>query len=146
MNPKQLIAAGYKPREVQRMIDSESRCYGEAFEELPVPRTLEPRQPIKVWRNRHLLAQLYDDRPDGTGDSFRLSINSARIDKHGDWIDGITWDTLQRVKTQVGFGDWWAYEIYPPDRQVVNIANIRHLVLSCSAPPGAWIDDEDAHV
>lgn len=46
------------------------------------------------------------------------------------WADGLTWDELQAIKRDVGFGDWYGFEIYPPDQQVVNAANIRHLWIS----------------
>lgn len=50
--------------------------------------------------------------------------------------DGLTWDELQAIKRDVGFGDWHGLEIYPPDQQVVNVANIRHIWIS---PEPLWI-------
>lgn len=41
--------------------------------------------------------------------------------------DGITWDMLQRIKDDVLGPDVMAIEVYPPARELVNEANIRHL-------------------
>jgi hypothetical protein len=56
----------------------------------------------------------------------------------GRWLDGITWDELQHLKMLAGYGDRVAVEIYPPDSEVVNIANIRHLWLLNEVPTFMW--------
>lgn len=90
---------------------------------------------VGLWRSRKFLAQLFRQR-DGT---LRLSVNRTMVGLDGDrWIDGITWDELQQVKAECGFGDRWAVEIYPPDYDVVNVANVRHLFLLPEAPAFAW--------
>ena len=58
--------------------------------------------------------------------------------------DAITWDELQRLKAEAGFADRWAVEVFPPDAQVVNIANIRHLFLLPGPPDYAWSSERDA--
>lgn len=45
----------------------------------------------------------------------------------------LSWEELQEGKRDLGFGDCLAVEIYPPDAEVVNEANIRHLWV---LPPG----------
>jgi hypothetical protein len=93
---------------------------------------------IGLWRSRRFLAQLYRQK-DG---SLRLSVNRTSVDPAGDrWLDGITWDELQQVKAECGFGDHWAAEIYPPAADLVNVANVRHLFLLPEAPAFAWKRD-----
>lgn len=41
--------------------------------------------------------------------------------------DGLTWDELQEVKSDAGYGDRAAIEVYPRQDEIVNYANIRHL-------------------
>lgn len=105
---------------------------------MQVPRNEWPdpdSRQLAVWRSRDFLVQIFNDKhEDGT--TLRLSIN--RTTMAGDrWADGITWDELQRVKREVGLGLMWAVEIYPPDHEVVNVANVRHLWL-VPAPAFAW--------
>jgi hypothetical protein len=89
---------------------------------------------VAVWRSREFLAQLFRDP---TGE--RLSVNRTVFDHgSGRWIDGMTWDDLQRVKRECGFGLRWAVEVYPPDDDIVNAANMRHLWLLPVAPEYGW--------
>jgi len=77
---------------------------------------------IAFWASKQYLVQVYEEN-DGI---IRLSIN--RVSRSGgNWSDKITWDELQRIKSEVGFGAYYAYEVYPPDDKVVNEANMRHL-------------------
>ena len=39
----------------------------------------------------------------------------------------LSWEDIQEGKRDLGFGDSAAVEIYPPDSEVINDANIRHL-------------------
>lgn len=87
-----------------------------------------------VWRSSHFLVQAYAER----GDVLRLSVNRTDIDSKGRWVDGITWDELQKIKTECGFGDRDAVEVFPPDADVVNVANMRHLWVLPVFLPFAW--------
>ena len=78
----------------------------------------------RVWRSREFLAVLYVE-PGKI--ARRLSVCRTRINDRGDYEDGISWDDLMRVKSQCGFADVDAVEMYPRDRDVVNVANLRHL-------------------
>lgn len=86
--------------------------------------------PIKVWRSADYLAVLYVQRADGMR---RLTVNSTRRKperkrKSGtDWRDGITWDELQRIKSETLGPDVWCVEVYPAHDDVVDVANMRHL-------------------
>jgi hypothetical protein len=61
------------------------------------------------------------------------------IDQKGDWVDGITWDDLQKIKNECGFEDYDAIEDYPKKKEVVAESNIRHLwVLRFEDLPFIW--------
>lgn len=90
--------------------------------------------PLRAWRSPSFLAVLYRD----SKGFHRLSINRTAIDNLGRWRDEITWDELLRVKAECGFGSHWAVEMYPPESEVVNDANMRHLFLVAEPPPFAW--------
>lgn len=103
----------------------------------PVPRedwpaSFSPPGLVAVWRSREFLAQLYDHEALRRLSVLRTSIKGDR------WADGITWDELQRVKSECGFGDVDAVEVYPADRDVVNVGNLRHLWLMEAPLPFAW--------
>ena len=106
-----------------------------------VPRALWPVQvremgapPLRVWLSRGFLVQLYYDRRTS---HRRLTVSRTEYDEAG-WLDEITWDQLQSLKEQAGFGFAWAAEVYPPDDQVVNVAAMRHLWILSEAPAFAW--------
>ena len=93
-----------------------------------------PGAPVKVWRSRHFLVQVFDAVPPAVA---RLSIQRTSLS--GDrWTDGITWDELQRLKAEAGFRHQWAVEVFPDDSEVVNVANIRHLWVLDEQPTYAW--------
>ena len=60
------------------------------------------------------------------GKNIRLSVNRTMPGKDS-WLEDITWEELQTVKREVGYGDRLAVEIYPEDVNIVNVANMRHL-------------------
>jgi hypothetical protein len=76
-----------------------------------------------VWRSNEFLIQVYEE----AGNVVRLSICRTRLNAAGEWESGIAWELLQQIKRDVGYGDRCAVEIYPKDRDVVNVANMRHL-------------------
>ena len=43
--------------------------------------------------------------------------------------DGISWDELQQIKSDCGYGDKDAIELFPKDKDVLNTANWRHLYI-----------------
>lgn len=90
--------------------------------------------PDAIFRSSRFLAQVFEEK-DGAA---RISIQRTMIDDLGAWLDGTTWDELMRIKNQCGYAACWAVEIYPPDDEVVNVANMRHLWLLPEAPTFAW--------
>lgn len=90
---------------------------------------------LQVWRSRDYLVQVFA----ASGPAiYRLSINRTTLGQDGRWLDGITWDTVQRIKREIGHGHTWAVEIFPADAELVNVANVRHLWLLSQAPEFAW--------
>ncbi len=89
--------------------------------------------PHAVWRSREFLVQLFADNG-----HVRMTVNRTHKPNGKDWAEGITWDELQRLKTEVGYGDRWAVEVYPPDEEVINDANMRHLWLLKETPDYGW--------
>lgn len=89
--------------------------------------------PFEVWRSRDFLVQLFDE-----GGHVRVTVNRTHMPNGKDWADGITWDELQAIKAEIGRGDRWAVEVYPPDDEVVNDAPMRHLWLLDEPPSFGW--------
>lgn len=94
--------------------------------------------PIRVWRSRKYLVQLYEETAPGYPGLLRMSVNRTTVNPDGSWQDGITWDELQTIKREIGYGDRCAVEVYPADQNVINVANIRHLWIFEQAPSFVW--------
>ncbi len=93
---------------------------------------------VAVWRSRDFLVQSF--LPECQEVLLLLGVNRTMILDDGRWADGITWDEMMQIKRSVGFGDVAAVEAFPPDRDVVNVANIRWLWLLVSRPAWMWRD------
>lgn len=104
------------------------------------PRTSGRLVPDECWNSQEFLVQIF--RPENQ--PIRLSISSTVMRSDGGWRDGITWDEMQRVKADVGFASEWAVEIFPPDSEVINVANFRHLWI-VPAPDFAWRNGGSSH-
>jgi hypothetical protein len=91
-------------------------------------------RPDAVMRSKTFLVQIF------CGEEWvRLSFCRTAIGRDGHWLEGITWEELQRLKREAGYGEFDAVEAYPRDRDVVNVANMRHLWVPLKAPlPFAW--------
>lgn len=106
-----------------------------------VKKKLWPRDDDKTrkqaWLNDRFLVQVFKEKG-----ITRLSVNRVTRNDSGGWHDGITWEELQAIKRQCGFGDSVAVEIYPDDKHVVNVANMRHLwVLKEPIDGVGWFND-----
>lgn len=124
-------------RATRRAMERENRQQPADLAEVPLgdwPDSVRrhPDRPIRVLRSRDFLVQVFIDRS-----HVRLSV--CRTSHNGDrWEDRISWDDLQRLKREAGYGDMWAVEVYPVDDETVNVANMRHLWLLDEAPGYAW--------
>lgn len=106
--------------------------------EWPQVETNERR--IKVWVSHNFLVQAFLEHHDSG--ILRLSVNRVKITKSGAWKDRITWDELQAIKREVGYGDYYAVEVYPRDRDIVNVANMRHLWVMPEPLPLGWFNND----
>ena len=102
-----------------------------------IPRNIWPAPCIaggclQAWISRDFMAQRFVDR-----EFMRVTVMKTRM-RNGQFEDGITWDELQMVKSQIGLSQAWCCELYPPDDCVVNDFNMRHLFIMPSAPPFAF--------
>lgn len=97
--------------------------------------------PIKAWRSKKYLVQMWDESNSEYPTLKRLSVCRVLLAENGHWQDQLTWDELQSIKREIGFGDWYAIEIYPRDVDVVNVANFRHLWLLENPLRIGWTED-----
>lgn len=102
-----------------------------------VPREEWPGLPppglTEVWRSQAFLVQVFAE-PDGYQ---RMSI--CRTAHNGTtWVDQVTWDELMQLKRECGRGDKDAVEVFPADRDIVNVANMRHLFFPPNSLTFKW--------
>lgn len=131
----QIFTSAKVRKQADAYLRKENAKYSEQLQHLP--RESWPRQDghqIAVMRSKEFLVQVF---PEANG-VIRLSINRARMLVNGRWEDGISWDELQRLKREAGYADRYAVEVYPADKDVVNVANMRHLWLLTEPPQFAW--------
>jgi hypothetical protein len=113
-------------RAAARYIRKESAKYTDVWAEIPKkdwPDISSDPAPIAVFRNRWFLVQVFEEK----GGIHRLSINRTEISKGGQWAQDIRWEELQRIKDTLGYRNFDAVEVFPRERDVVNVANMRHL-------------------
>ena len=120
-------------------IEKKNRSYPIRLARVPrsewpeVPEGVTP--PKSVMRSREFLVLFYPE-PNGI---LRLSIKRTNFDPEtGLWDDDISWDDLQLLKHEAGFQDRPAVEIFPPNRDVVNVASMRHLWVLPEDPAFMW--------
>lgn len=105
---------------------------------IPVPeeelvRLTTGERPRLAWRSRKYMVQAFVEE-----NAIRLSICHSRLGGDGHWEDGFSWDELQSIKKQVGFGDFYGVEVYPREVDLVNVANMRHLWIFAQPLPIGW--------
>jgi len=100
------------------------------------------KAPLMAFRSREFFAAIYLDRYDDRGEYMRLSVNRCKLDNDGQWVGDITWDELMEIKRATGFADAWFLECYPPEDEIVNVANMRHLFFLPKPPAFAWLKDQ----
>ncbi len=104
----------------------------------PPRRPDQEEYPVRLWRSRRYLVQQYACKPFFAVaplltvkrcEARRLSVNRVTITASGQWDADIPWEDLQAIKRETGHHDWYGVEIFPRDRDLVNVANMRHLWL-----------------
>ncbi len=127
-----------KPTAAQlRQLAKDNLAYPVELAEIPGehwPPPVGNREPrLRVMRNRRFLVQVIDQ-----GVAIRLSINRTEWDERkGSWREDIGWEDIQQLKREAGYGSLCAVELFPPDADVVNVANMRHIFI-VDAPPFMW--------
>ncbi|MBP9149209.1 MAG: hypothetical protein KBG00_10555 [Rhodoferax sp.] len=105
-----------------------------------VPQSEYPAAPppgmYQVLRSKDYLVQCY--RHQSPLVLCRLSVNRVGVDSKGGWTQDIPWVDLQRLKNEAGFCDSDAVEVYPADKDVINVANMRHLWIMALPLDFAW--------
>lgn len=97
-----------------------------------------PPKLVKAWRSKDFLVQAFTEN-EGV---LRLSVNRTTLSTDGRWLENITWGELVELKRQAGFGDWYAVEIYPKDKDMVNVANMRHLWVMLEPLNIGWLNEK----
>lgn len=91
-----------------------------------------------VWHSRKFLVQMFDETPFQGIDTRRISICRVTLRNDGAWEEWLSWEELMQIKREIGFGDWYGLEICPRDRDIVNVANMRHLWLLAAPLDIGW--------
>ncbi|HXG86231.1 MAG TPA: hypothetical protein VNI84_19580 [Pyrinomonadaceae bacterium] len=127
MNDQITAMTSKERRAAEQFIRHENAKFGDDFQLIPQadypPNPNVFKQPIRVWRNRRFVVQIFEE---GAG-IWRLSISRTAIDNKGNWLADIGWEDLQNIKNSVGYTECDAVEIFPAECDVVNVANMRHL-------------------
>lgn len=109
---KRMLIATY-PDELTRVAENDPN----------MPYTSHPQDLDSVWRSKKYTVMVWNV-PAGT----KLTISRNEWDSHTRrYKDEITWDEIMDIKRSVGMGERNAIEFYPPDSEVINIANVRHI-------------------
>jgi len=113
----------------------ESDRFGRRFVDIDTSHlTSEKATIVRAIRNKDWLIQQFEDNG-----HTRLTICRAQRAPNGQrWADGITWDELMWLKAEAGHAESWCVEVYPPDREVVDVANMRHLWVLAEPPGYGW--------
>lgn len=134
-NPPVHERYGLTLRDARQHLKLAARQYGKQMQEqhLAAHLRVADGSPFRVLRSREFLAQIYNENG-----HVRISVCRTELDSEGYWKDGISWEELQRIKNECGFADQCAVEVYPPESDVVNVANMRHLWILPEPPAFAW--------
>lgn len=126
-------------KRIKKFIAETNQRYSEKFVELSREEIGRCQcAPEKAWRNKNYLVYLYHDR-----EFLRLCVQRTTIKDDGSFEDGISWDRIQQIKSAIGFGDYWGLEVFPADKSLVNVSNIRHIWLFEERPAFAWSGKDD---
>lgn len=130
-------------RAQRRQLARDNQKHPEFLQE--IPRDQWPSHSVsrtRLWRSRDFLVQEFAESPPVT---VRLTVSRTTL-QGGRWLDGISWDDLQRLKRECGHGERDAVEIFPADEDLVNHANMRHLWVLDGKVEFAWRNNSGAAV
>jgi hypothetical protein len=96
---------------------------------IPVPQAQWPEwkfgskaKPVGVWRSKDYLVMIFSEDA-----HIRLSICRTMVASDGHYLEIDGWETMQQLKKECGFGESDAVEVYPKEKDIVNVAKMRHL-------------------
>lgn len=96
-------------------------------------------RPFEVWASRTWTVMLYRSSDEIGGDEIRDEGIECRISvRRTDGGIDISWTDLQKIKADIGRADRWACELFPTERDLVDVANLRHLWLYFGTPSFGW--------
>ena len=122
-------------RAAQKHMAKESATFPAHLVELDLQdKAMKPPGLIKAFRSREYLVQVFSE---GAPVLARLSVNRTRL-AGNDWGEDIPWIDMQRIKNECGFTDFDAVEVFPAQKDVVNVANLRHLWIMGKPLGFAW--------
>lgn len=119
----------HERRAANQHLKKENKTYPDQL--ISVPESEWPRREpgmIALYRSNRFLVQVYVEN----NGVVRLSVCRTEINNRGQWQENIAWEELQEIKNQCGYEHFDAVEVYPRQKDVVNVANMRHL----------WVFDE----
>lgn len=128
----------------KRQLARDNAARGRELQDVPQcewPAYRNATRPLRVLRSSEYLVQIYNVGRLGVVCRITVCRTSVRGDR---WADQISWDELQRIKGACGYGAHDAVEVYPPDVDVVNVANMRHLWVLAQPLLFAWRAREKA--
>lgn len=122
-------------RAQRRQLDRDNAKQPAKLCDVPREQWPNPAAPqLRVLRSRDFLVQEFEATAPA---KVRLSVCRTTLAGKR-WQDGISWDDLQRLKRECGYGDADAIEVFPADADVVNVANMRHLWVMAAPVACAW--------
>ncbi len=127
-NPIQNAIAMLGPKERRqwhREYEKERMRAKPFMQEVKVPEDMA-EQVLGIWQSQNFGAIAWAV-PGNSGIVCRLTVNRRELEADGGWKDGITWDELQGLKNECGYGNHDALEVYPRDANLVNVSSMRHL-------------------
>lgn len=123
-------------RNQRRQLERDNEKYPLVLKDIPRSQWPDPlSKHMRVLRSRNFLVQIFQAPEPAV---VRLSVCRTSIGNNGRWLDGISWDELHQIKRECGYGDWDAVEVYPADKDVVNVANMRHLWIMADPLGFSW--------
>jgi len=132
MNDASLTAKPHKPagvsRRERRELRRESKLWPASLTKVPPdtwPTWARLPDTVAVMRSRDFIVRIASN-----DSSLALAVMRTELDQNTRRHKaGISWDELQRLKREAGYGDWYAVEVFPPDARTFNETNMRHLWL-----------------
>ena len=122
--------------EMIRQLTRENNAFGPSLQHMPEAKWPSKRPPnlFAVMRSADFLVQLFQE----ADQIVRITVNRTMINSAGGWLEGITWDDLQQIKSECGYGHRDAVEVYPAEPDVVNVSNMRHIWVLPEPVPFKW--------